>query len=50
MGVSSDRNINDNCVCMYIPKIKDINYNTGEITFICEIHKEKKIAIKDFLQ
>ena len=53
MGLSSDRirpKVKDKCVCMDIPKITDIDYNTGIITFICEEHGKDEIHIKDYFK
>ena len=52
MGISSSKKVEGNCVCMMniIPKIKNIDYNTGEITFICKKEGDKTIPINDFFQ
>ena len=49
MGVSSDKP-KDKCVCKNIPKIANINYNTGIITYICEVHGKNTINIKDYFK
>lgn len=50
MGLSSDRDTNNKCTCENIPKITNINYNTGKMTFFCELHHEKEININDFFK
>ena len=34
--------------CRFIPEIKNINYESGEIVINCTIHGEKKMNIKDY--
>ena len=53
MGLSSDKimpKAKDKCVCNNIPKIVNINYNKGIITYICEEHGKKEINIKDYFK
>lgn len=36
--------------CHRIPEIKDLNYDTGEITINCTDHKEKKMKIDEYFE